>query len=104
MKKADKIAPVHPGEILLQEVLEPANLSQNQLASMLGVPANRINAIVRGQRSISADTAIRLGYCLNTNPEFWMALQTEYDLQDAQDNLHGKLDKEVSVLRRSEAA
>ena len=99
MNTPEKIAPVHPGEILQMDVLEPLGLSQNRFASMLGVPPNRINAIVRGQRSISADTAIRLAKCLGSTPEFWMGLQAEYDLQMAQDELSSRLEDEVTVLQ-----
>jgi addiction module HigA family antidote len=103
MAQTRKIAPVHPGEILMMDVLEPLGLSQNQFASMLGVPANRINAIVRGHRSISADTAVRLAKCLGSTPDFWMGLQAEYDLQMAQDALEQRLDDEVTVLSQTKA-
>ena len=104
MESTEKIAPIHPGEILLMDVLEPLGLSQNRFASMLGVPPNRINAIVRGHRSISADTAMRLAKCLGSTPEFWMGLQSEYDLQMAKDELESRLEKEVTVLNSSKAA
>ena len=101
MAEPKKITPVHPGEILRLDVLEPLGLSQNQFAALLGVPANRINAIVRGQRSISADTAIRLAKCLGSTPDFWMGLQTEYDVQVAQDALASRLDREVTFLNEA---
>lgn len=88
----------------MMDVLEPLGLSQNQFAALLGVPANRINAIIRGQRSISADTAIRLARCLDSTPDFWMGLQTEYDLQMAQDELEQRIEKEVTVLSQAKAA
>ena len=104
MDTSQKIAPVHPGEILQQDVLEPLGLSQSRFASMLGIPANRINAIIRGERSISADTALRLAKCLGSTPEFWMRLQTEYDLQTAKDELDSRIQSEVTVLPSSRTA
>ncbi len=71
---------IHPGEILLEEFLRPLAISQNKLAMDIHVPAPRINAIVKGIRSISADTAIRLGRYFGTGPEFWLNLQNNYDL------------------------
>ena len=71
---------IHPGEILLEEFLKPMNISQNQLAMDLHVPVPRINAIVKGTRSITADTALRLGKYFGTGPEFWCNLQSNYDL------------------------
>ena len=82
-----KIPPVHPGEILHDDVLEPLGLSQARFAQMLGVPANRINAIVRGKRSVTADTAVRLSKCLGTSAEFWLGLQLQFDLDQARDAL-----------------
>ena len=71
---------IHPGEVLREEFLKPMNISQNRLALALRVPAPRINAIVRGKRSISADTALRLGQFFKMEPQFWMNLQSNYDL------------------------
>ena len=71
---------IHPGEILLEEFLKPMNISQNKLAMDIHVPAPRINAIARGRRAITADTALRLGKYFGTGPEFWLNLQTNYDL------------------------
>ena len=71
---------IHPGEILMEEFLKPMNINQNKLAMDIHVPAPRINAIVKGIRSISADTAIRLGRYFGTGPEFWLNLQNNYDL------------------------
>ena len=71
---------IHPGEILLEEFLKPMNISQNKLAMDIHVPAPRINAIARGRRAITADTALRLGKYFGTGPEFWLNLQTYYDL------------------------
>lgn len=104
MSSQEKIHPVHPGEILLADVLEPLGLSRKRFASLLGVPPGRINAIVRGQRPISADTAVRIGKCLGTSPAFWLSLQAEYDLQIAKDALAHRIDREVTVLHSSKAA
>lgn len=71
---------IHPGEILLEEFLKPMNITQNQLAMDLHVPAPRIYAIVKGTRAVSADTALRLGKYFGTEPEFWLNLQSNYDL------------------------
>lgn len=86
---------IHPGEILLEEFMKPLGLSQNALARLLRVPPDRINAIVQGKRGITADTALRLAYAFNTTPEFWMNLQTYYDLQVTRVNLEEKISKEV---------
>jgi addiction module HigA family antidote len=75
------IPPPHPGETIREDVLEPLNLSVNQLAKSLGVTAARVNDIVRGRRGITADTALRLARYLGTSPEFWLGLQLEYDLR-----------------------
>jgi addiction module HigA family antidote len=74
---------VHPGEILLEEFLKPLGVSQNALARAIGVPPRRINEIVLGKRSISADTALRLARALGTSEQFWMGLQADYDLEEA---------------------
>jgi addiction module HigA family antidote len=79
--------PVHPGEILLEEFLNPLSVSQYQLAKEIGVPARRINEIVHGQRRISADTALRLARYFGTSERFWMNLQTRYDLEIEKDRL-----------------
>ena len=75
--------PVHPGEVLHEDVLVPLGLSANKLARALHVPANRISAIVAGRRAMTADTALRLSRFLGTSPEFWLGLQAEYDLDVA---------------------
>jgi len=74
-----KQAPLHPGDILLEEFIKPLNLSQNQLARELKVPPRRINEIVLGKRGISADTALRLARRFGTTPEFWLGLQADYE-------------------------
>jgi addiction module HigA family antidote len=84
--------PVHPGEILLTEFLEPLEVSQYQLAKAVGVPARRINEIVHGQRRISADTALRLARYFGTSERFWMNLQARYDLELEKDRLGSTLD------------
>lgn len=94
---ANKIIPVHPGEVLLEEFLRPMGLSQNRLALSIRVPARRINEIVLGKRRISADTALRLGRFFSMTPQFWLGLQMEYDLEVAEDALQGRLVKEVQV-------
>lgn len=103
MKKKD-MAPIHPGIILLEEFLQPMGISQYRLAKDTSVPARRINEIVHGKRSITADTALRLGRFFNMTPQFWMNLQSRYDLEVAEDNLANRLDKEVHAYQDAEAA
>ena len=86
------MAPVHPGEILLEEFLRPLGVSQYQLAKAVDVPARRINEIVHGQRRISADTALRLARYFGTSERFWMNLQARYDLEVEKDRLGTALD------------
>ena len=83
--KEEKMPPVHPGEILLEDFLKPMELSQNKLAMELKVPARRINEIVLGKRKITADTAIRLAKYFDMTPQFWLGLQMDYDLDVAED-------------------
>jgi antitoxin HigA-1 len=92
-----KIAPVHPGEILKEEFLDPMAISQYRLAKSINVPARRINEIVHGKRSISADTALRLGRFFGMSPQFWINLQSHYDLEVVEDKLGALLVKEVKV-------
>jgi antitoxin HigA-1 len=87
--------PVHPGEVLLEEFLRPMGLSQNKLAVSIGVPARRINEIVLEKRKVTADTALRLGRFFGMSSEFWLGLQSQYDLDIATDALGGRLEKEV---------
>ena len=94
-----KIPPIHPGEILLEEFLNPMGISQNRLALDIGVPARRINEIVLGKRRITADTALRLGKYFGMTPQFWLGLQMDYDLDVAEDKLEKRLDREVHVYR-----
>ncbi len=83
--------PVHPGEILQEEYLVPLGMSANALADALGVPANRISQILRGRRSVTAETALRLSVAFGTTPEFWMNLQSAYDLAVAKIGSDSKL-------------
>ncbi len=90
-----KIPPVHPGEILIEEFLKPMGLSQNKVALDIRVPARRINEIVLGKRSITPDTALRLAKYFNMSPQFWLGLQMDYDLDIAEDLYADKIEKEV---------
>jgi addiction module HigA family antidote len=92
---SDKLQPVHPGEVLLEEFLKPMNLSQNRLAIDIGVDARRINEIVLGTRSVTADTALRLSRYFGISAQFWLGLQTEYDLDVTLDSLGARLEREV---------
>jgi addiction module HigA family antidote len=96
-----KRAPIHPGEILLEEYLRPLDLSQYRIARDLSVPPRRINEIVHGKRGITADTALRLGRYFDMSARFWLNLQSRYDLEVENDRLGGRLRKEVAVLRRA---
>jgi antitoxin HigA-1 len=95
---AHKVAPVHPGEVLLEEFLKPLGLSQYRLAKALSVPPRRINEIVQGKRAISADTALRLARYFQTTDRFWLNLQTRFDLEIERDRLGERLQREVMVL------
>ncbi len=94
----DKLSPIHPGEVLLEEFIKPMKLSQNRLAINIGVDARRINEIVLGKRSITADTALRLARFFGNSPQIWMGLQAQYDLDVAEDTLGSRLDREVRPL------
>lgn len=95
--------PIHPGEILLEEFLQASDppLNANTLAKALGVPANRITTILKGQRGITGDTALRLGTFFNTSPEFWMNLQKTYELRLAEKALPRKVRKHIQESRES---
>ena len=95
--KKNTLSPIHPGEILLEEFLKPMNISQYRLALDIGVPARRINEIVHGKRSISADTALRLSRHFGMSERFWMNLQARYDIEMEKDRLAGRLEREVRV-------
>ena len=90
-----KLAPIHPGEVLLEEFLSPMGISQHRLAMKIGVPARRINEIVLGKRRITADTALRLARYFGTSAKFWLGLQMDYDLDVAADELGQRLEREV---------
>jgi addiction module HigA family antidote len=94
-KTRGKLPPVHPGEFL-KETLDDLGLSMNQLAAAIRVPANRINAIVAGQRSITGETALRLARYFDTTPEYWLNMQTHYDLEKARDEWEARVAAEVS--------
>jgi addiction module HigA family antidote len=97
---AKKIIPIHPGEVLMEDFLIPLNLSQYRLAKAMGVPPRRINEIVRRERSITADTALRLGRCLGVSSQFWLNLQSHHDLEVEKDKLGDRLAREVEVLSK----
>ena len=93
----EKLKPVHPGEVLLEEFLKPMALSQNCLALEIGVPPRRINEIVLGERRITADTSLRLARYFGNSPQFWLGLQMDYDLDVTADTLASRIDREVRV-------
>jgi addiction module HigA family antidote len=93
-----KMNPVHPGEILLEEFLTPMGISQYRLAKDISVPARRINEIVHGKRAVTADTALRLGRFFGTSAQFWLNLQSHFDLEIQIDRIGDKLDHEVHAL------
>jgi len=92
---SEKLHPVHPGEVLLEEFLNPINITQNHLAIEIGVDARRINEIVHGTRSITADTALRLSRFFGVSAEFWLGLQSQYDLDTTEDRLGDRISREV---------
>ena len=98
---AKKLAPVHPGEVLLEDFLKPLGLSQYRLAKGLSVPPRRINEIVLAKRAVTADTALRLARFFGTSDRFWLNLQAAYDLDTERDRLGRRLETEVEVLRRA---
>jgi addiction module HigA family antidote len=91
----NKLKPVHPGEVLLEEFLKPMGISQNHLALKIGVPARRINEIVLGKRRITADTALRLSLFFGNSARFWLGLQTDYDLDVTADESGEQIEREV---------
>jgi len=93
-----KLAPIHPGEVLLHDFLEPFGLSQYRLAHDISVPARRVNEIVHGKRAVSADTALRLARYFRTSDRFWLNLQARFDLEVQRDLLGKRLEREVAVL------
>jgi len=97
--KEDKLNPVHPGEVLLEEFLKPMNLSQDQIASALQISQEQISEIINRQQGITADIALRLAYFFNMSPRFWLGLQMDYDLDMTEDEIGEQLRQEVSVLK-----
>ncbi len=93
-----KLLSVHPGEVLLEDFLKPMGLSQYRLAKDISVSPRRINEIVHGKRSITADTALRLGRYFTVSPRFWLNIQNRFDLETTEDLLSGRLEKEVHIL------
>jgi len=98
----DRLPPVHPGEVLLEEFLKPMSITQYRLAKDISVPPRRINEIVLNKRGITADTALRLGRYFGTSEQFWLNLQSEYDLDVERDRLGDRLDSEVAKLYTKE--
>lgn len=98
-----KLQPIHPGEILEEEFLKPMDVSQYRLAKAISVPPRRINEIVHGKRSITADTALRLGRFFGIPAQFWLNIQSRYDLEVTEDSLAGRLEKEVQVFSSNAA-
>jgi addiction module HigA family antidote len=96
-RRPQKLAPVHPGEVLLEEFLNSLGISQYRLAKDTSVPPRRINEIVRGTRAITADTALRLARYFGTTERFWLNLQAHYDLEVARERLGGRLARDVLI-------
>ena len=94
-----KMKAIHPGEIPLEEFLIPMHLSQNRIATDIGVPPRRINEIVHGKRRITADTALRLAHYFKMSPQFWLGLQMDYDLDVEEDRLAGRLPEEIKTYK-----
>lgn len=94
-RKAKKMPPIHPGETIREDILKPLGLSVNRLAMDLHVPVTRMNEIVNGRRSITADTALRLARYLGTSAQFWLNLQAKHDLEVAEDELAARIENEV---------
>ena len=93
----DAIVPIHPGEVLIEDFLEPLGVTQHKVAVLIGVPPRRINEIVHGTRRITADTALRLARFFSTTDHFWLNLQTRYDLEVEKDRLGSALDEIASL-------
>ena len=98
---AQKLPPIHPGEILMEEFLRPMEISQYRLARSISVPPRRINEIVHGKRNITADTALRLSRFFGTSERFWLNLQMRYDLEMEKDRLGDRLEAEVQEIARA---
>ena len=104
MTKKKLLKPVSPGEILLEEYLKPLGISQNKLGRDLNVPITRINDIINGKRTITVDTAVRLGHYFSTSAEVWLNLQQQFDLELAQRNLVAEVKRTVVPLTKQKAA
>ena len=100
-RKTPKLQPIHPGEVLLADFLEPLALSQYRLAHDVSVPPRRINEIVHGTRAITADTALRLARYFGTTERFWLNLQARFDLETQRDALGPRLEREVRIYERA---
>jgi antitoxin HigA-1 len=94
----EKIAAIHPGEVLLLEFLQPMNIGKEQLAQAINVPVQQIQEVVQGERSVNAELALRLSHYFGLSEKFWLNLQIHYDLEIAKDNLTGRLETEVKML------
>jgi antitoxin HigA-1 len=101
--KTRMLTPIHPGEILMEEFLKPLGISQYKLAKDINVPARRINEIVHGKRSITADTALRLSRYFKLSERFWLNLQARYDLEVEKDKFRGRIESEVKVFELQSA-
>ena len=97
-----KLPPIHPGEVLLKDFMEPLGLSQYRVAKDIGVPALRVSQIVRGQRSITADTALRLARYFGTSAAVWLRLQARYDLETTEAKIAKRINREVKVLQTTQ--
>ena len=103
MGKTERLAPVHPGEVLFEDFLKPMELSQNRLALSIGVHPRRINEIVLGKRGITADTALRLAKFFGTSPDVWLGLQKDYELDVAIDEMGDRIEREVRTYASIQA-
>ncbi|MFH1941985.1 MAG: HigA family addiction module antitoxin [bacterium] len=97
----NKIPPIHPGEILMEEFLKPMGISQNKIAMDIRVPPRRINEIILGKRRVTPDTALRLAKYFHMSPQFWLGLQMDYDLDIAEDQYSDKINREVNEYQEA---
>lgn len=97
----DRLPPVHPGEVLLEDFIKPLGLSQYRVAKDIGVPTLRINQIVRGERAITADTALRLARYFGASPHVWLRMHARYDLEVAEARTAKRINREVKVLQQA---
>jgi addiction module HigA family antidote len=96
----DKIAPIHPGEILEEEFLKPWGMSRNQFAQLMGVNVSRVHEIVHKRRGVTGDTALRMARVTGMSPEFWLGIQNLYDIETAKDELGDRLEQEVTPAEK----